>query len=268
MAKKICLVDDEEDIREIVKHLLMTKNYEIHTARNGKEGMELIDAVKPDLAVLDLMMPGMSGLEMCKRLRASEEFSNLPILVLSAVARDSDKPEQYWAAGLQSDDFIRKPFEPNDLLARVEYLLRRDDYKKTEPQGDVGGETTQAQSAAVNDSKPAGVSGTPEDVARTFIESWNTRAFDKEYDCLGEEMTYNLSKREYVQRRLSSWDDLNGSVIQQTMKRTLACRERGETATLVTERGEKRGSHEKVTKETYSFKKSPHGWKITRVSRS
>lgn len=263
MTKQICLVDDEEDIIQIVSALLETKDFEVHTARNGLQGMELIEMVKPDLAILDLMMPGMSGLEMCKKLRASEEFRDLPILVLSAIARDSDKPEEYWAAGLRSDDFIRKPFEPMNLLARVEYLLRRGDYKSSTPPPKPAAATGQPVQA---DSGSAGnIDASPEDVVRQFIQSWNTGDFGLEFDCLGPEMQYNLSRQEYVSRRMSTYDETGNSQEEHICSAILQSQIDGETASILCERQTKRGAVSRRKRESYKLRNSSNGWKIIQV---
>ncbi|MBN1517208.1 response regulator [Candidatus Sumerlaeota bacterium] len=262
MPKTICIVDDEDDIIQLVRALLEHKNFEVHTARNGLLGMELIQEVKPDLAILDLMMPGMSGLEMCKRLRASEEFRDLPILVLSAIARDSDKPEEYWAAGLQSDDFIRKPFDPANLQARVEYLLRRAEYKSTVPRpGAAGG----SQGANGGGEKISHEDLSPEDVVRQFIQSWNGADFGLEFDCLGKEMQYNLSRQEYVSRRMSTYNE-NGRDQEEHICYAFLQKQIDENAaSIICERQVKRGISTKRTRESYKLSKTAEGWKIVQV---
>ena len=272
MSKVICLVDDEEDIRAVISTLLVSKGYTVHEAANGLEGMEIIDQHNPDLAILDLMMPGISGLEMCKRLRDSEKFNKLPIIVLSAIAQDSDKPSSYWAAGLQSDDFIRKPFEPLDLLGRVEFLLRRGGYvshggKQTKAEGvpespDVEG----AIDAPPPKKSPIAVDSlSPEDVVKTFIESWNNCEFESEYECLGAEMRYNMSRSDYAARRLSTWNESNGVNIKQLFMKSLESAVEGETATVTCHRQNTNASRVENKKETYQLKRTEEGWKIIRV---
>ena len=120
--KKVLIVEDEQDILQLVKLYLEKEGFQAVTAMTGPEGLRRIKAEKPDLVVLDLMLPEMDGLEVCKRLRAAPDTAMLPIIMLTAKAEESDT-----IIGLElgADDYVTKPFSPKELVARVKVLLRR-----------------------------------------------------------------------------------------------------------------------------------------------
>ena len=120
--KKILIVEDEQDILQLVKHYLEKEGFRPVTAMSGLEALKKVKEDKPDLVVLDLMLPEMDGLEVCKRLRSVPDTAMLPILMLTAKAEESDT-----VVGLElgADDYVTKPFSPKALVARVKALLRR-----------------------------------------------------------------------------------------------------------------------------------------------
>ncbi|MDQ7821953.1 MAG: response regulator transcription factor [Candidatus Eremiobacteraeota bacterium] len=117
--KKILLVEDEEEIRDFVKRYLLRENYLILEAGDGKEALGLVSAEEPDMIILDLMIPGIEGLEVLREIRRDR---GTPILILSARNEETDR-----VVGLElgADDFVSKPFSPRELIARVKALLRR-----------------------------------------------------------------------------------------------------------------------------------------------
>ncbi|MBU3217227.1 response regulator transcription factor [Clostridium estertheticum] len=117
--KKILIVDDEEDIRNIVSIYLENNDFETVKVENGIKALEVIDKEKIELAILDVMMPDMDGITLCIKIR---EKTNMPIIMLSAKDQDMDK-----VMGLTcgADDYVAKPFNPIELLARVRAQLRR-----------------------------------------------------------------------------------------------------------------------------------------------
>lgn len=121
----ILVVDDDREIAQLVEIHLLTEGYHVYKANNGKKGLELLEKEDIKLVILDIMMPGMDGLEMCKWIR---EVSSIPIIVLSAKSTDFDK-----IVGLSAgaDDYVIKPFNPLELIARVKSQLRR--YTKLNP---------------------------------------------------------------------------------------------------------------------------------------
>jgi DNA-binding response OmpR family regulator len=119
MPKKILVVDDEPKIAEICQDYLKAAGYEVVTAMTGPEGLAAARREKPDLVVLDLMLPEMDGLDVCRALRRE---SDVPIIMLTARVEETDK-----LIGLEigADDYITKPFSPRELVARVRVVLRR-----------------------------------------------------------------------------------------------------------------------------------------------
>ncbi len=116
---RVLVVDDEEQIRRALKSVLEARHYEVDLAESAEEGIELTALRTPDIIVLDLTLPGMSGLDACRRLR---EWYHGPILILSV--RDSDD-DKIAALDLGADDYLTKPFSTGELLARIRALLRR-----------------------------------------------------------------------------------------------------------------------------------------------
>lgn len=120
-VKKILAVDDEESILKVVDYALSEAGYEVHTARDGSGAEFMFEQVRPDLVILDVMLPGTSGLDIAKNLRAT---SNVPIIMLSARGDEVDR-----ILGLEfgADDYVTKPFSPRELVSRVRAILRRVD---------------------------------------------------------------------------------------------------------------------------------------------
>ncbi len=119
METKIILIDDEPEILSLVKDYLSREGFEILTATNGTDGLKLIKDESPDLVLLDWMLPGMNGLEICRKLR---ETSSIPIIMLTAKSEEIDR-----VLGLEfgADDYVVKPFSLRELLARIRTVLRR-----------------------------------------------------------------------------------------------------------------------------------------------
>jgi phosphate regulon transcriptional regulator PhoB len=122
MPSRVLIVEDEPDIRELVVHHLKREGYQVSTAASGEEALRQVHASLPDLVLLDLMMPAMDGLEVCRRLRQDPGTATLPIVMLTAKGDEVDR-----VIGLEigADDYVVKPFSPKELLARVRAVLRR-----------------------------------------------------------------------------------------------------------------------------------------------
>lgn len=122
MTAKVLVVEDEEPLALLLRYNLESDGFDVHVANNGEEAEISIDEDPPDLIVLDWMLPGVSGLELCRRLRASRETRNIPILMLTARGEESDK-----LRGLSTgaDDYMVKPFSVPELMARIRAILRR-----------------------------------------------------------------------------------------------------------------------------------------------
>lgn len=119
---KILVVDDEEPIQELLRFNLEKEGYIVRVAKDGQEALQDVENDQPDLLVLDLMLPGMDGLEVCRKLRSNPKFQQIPIIMLTAKGEEFDK-----VLGLElgADDYMTKPFSPRELLARIKARLRR-----------------------------------------------------------------------------------------------------------------------------------------------
>ncbi len=122
VVARILVADDDVDIRELVEFKLSTLGHEIVTVADGAAAVDACKQGRPDLAVLDVMMPGVSGLDAIRQIRADPSLADLPIILLTARAQESD-----FETGFDSgaDDYITKPFSPRELAARVQALLSR-----------------------------------------------------------------------------------------------------------------------------------------------
>ena len=120
---RILVVDDDPDIRELLAMTLeLFGDFEVHTAADGEAGLATAIDIRPDLVVLDWMMPKWDGLEVCQRLRALPETSEIPVVLLTARAREADIHEGLDAG---ADDYVVKPFDVQNLVDRVRTLLAR-----------------------------------------------------------------------------------------------------------------------------------------------
>ncbi len=120
--KKILIVDDEPDVRDVIRIVLESENYETQEASNGAEGLEKISKRPPDLIILDFMMPKMNGPDVCQALKKDLLLRHIPIIMLTGRGELADKVKGINAG---ADDYILKPFEPTELIARVKMSLRR-----------------------------------------------------------------------------------------------------------------------------------------------
>lgn len=118
----ILIVDDEQDILDLISYNLSKEGYKVHTAANGIQAVDVANAVRPDLVILDVMMPGMDGFEVCRTLRKQPETAAAAIMFLTAKAGEID---QVLGLELGADDYIQKPISPRVLIARVKTILRR-----------------------------------------------------------------------------------------------------------------------------------------------
>ena len=121
-TRTILVVEDEEDIRALVRYNLEAEGFAVLDASDGERGLNLAAKERPALIVLDLMLPGLSGLEVCRLLQSKEDTAHIPILILTARATEIDK-----VLGLEmgADDYVTKPFSPREFVARVKAILRR-----------------------------------------------------------------------------------------------------------------------------------------------
>ena len=121
MSKKILVADDEPNIVAALEFLLQRNGFEVKVARNGDEALALVETCKPDLVLLDVMMPVRSGYEVCKRMREHDEWRHIKIIMLSAKGRDAEVNK---GLSMGADLYIPKPFSTRDLVSKVYALLR------------------------------------------------------------------------------------------------------------------------------------------------
>jgi CheY-like chemotaxis protein len=120
-SKKILIVDDESSLRTLLKAVLDSEpGYELQEASNGDEALELITQSKPDLIILDVMMPGQSGFEVCEKIKRNNQLKDIIVLILTAKGQKTD---QEWASSVGADCFLSKPFSPLELINLIENLL-------------------------------------------------------------------------------------------------------------------------------------------------
>ncbi len=122
MAPSIMVVEDEPEIRELLSFTITRAGHDVVTAESAEQALQLLDRGLPELLVIDWMLPGMSGIDLAKRLRLDELTASLPIIMLTARGEEADKLKSF-DSGV--DDYVTKPFSPKELMARVKALLRR-----------------------------------------------------------------------------------------------------------------------------------------------
>jgi two-component system alkaline phosphatase synthesis response regulator PhoP len=122
MATSVLVVEDEPDIRDLLAFHLEREGFQVRLARTGTDGLRQVQAVAPDLIILDLMLPELDGLEVCRRLRRDPATSSIPVIMLTA---RGDEVDRVVGLELGADDYVTKPFSPKELVARVRAVLRR-----------------------------------------------------------------------------------------------------------------------------------------------
>ena len=121
-AERVMVIEDEADILEVIEYNLIREGFQVTTSRDGEGGLQRVRDDRPDLVLLDLMLPGLDGIEICRRLREDPVTRTIPVIMVTAKGEESDI-----VLGLEigADDYIAKPFSPKELVARVKAVLRR-----------------------------------------------------------------------------------------------------------------------------------------------
>ena len=122
MGKKLLIVEDEEDLRIVLQYSLQKEGFIVHTTSHGSEGITLCKKVKPDLVILDLNLPDMSGIDVCSTIRSTSGIENVAILMLTAKTQEQDRVKGFEVG---ADDYVLKPFSTKELILRNKALLRR-----------------------------------------------------------------------------------------------------------------------------------------------
>lgn len=131
---KIVVIEDEADILEIIDYNLSKEGYEVCSALDGEEGLQLVKKEVPDLVLLDLMLPGLDGIEVCRKLKAGAATQSISIIMVTAKGEESDI---VLGLGMGADDYVTKPFSPRELMARVKSVLRRGSLKEDNAQNQI-----------------------------------------------------------------------------------------------------------------------------------
>ncbi len=131
MPKRILIIEDEKDIRDLLQHYLKREGYQVENAPDGSTGLKKISQEKFDIVLLDLMLPQVEGLEVCRILRSKPETAHIPLIMITAKGEEADR-----IVGLEmgADDYITKPFSPREVVARVKALFRRLEKPETKGQ--------------------------------------------------------------------------------------------------------------------------------------
>jgi len=134
---KILTVDDDPNLQKVLKKLLESKSYQVVQALDGEEGLRKVIEEKPDLIILDVIMPGKSGFDVCRELKTDEKyyfFSRIPVLMLTVYPDDREKMHLSMREGMtmEAEDYMHKPIDPKELLRRVEQLLNKKELNKAD----------------------------------------------------------------------------------------------------------------------------------------
>ena len=131
MKETILIVEDEKDIAKMLEYNLKKEGFKIFSVHDGEDALDYAQGKQPDLVILDLMLPGIDGLEVCKTLKKERKTAGIPIIMLTAKSQESDK-----VVGLElgADDYMTKPFSPRELIARIKAVLRRINEKNKLPE--------------------------------------------------------------------------------------------------------------------------------------
>ena len=130
-ATKVVVIEDEPDILELIEYNLRREGFEVATATSGRSGLSVIGREQPDIVLLDLLLPGLDGLDVCRRLRAVDSTRDLPVIMVTARGEESDV---VLGLGVGADDYIHKPFSPRELIARIRAVLRRGGVRERDPE--------------------------------------------------------------------------------------------------------------------------------------
>ena len=126
--KKILIADDEPNIVAAIEFLLQQRGYEVHVARNGEEALNLVEAFRPDLVLLDVMMPKKSGYEVCARIRERADWRHIKVVMLSAKGREAEVNK---GMSMGADLYVTKPFSTRELMAKLKDLLDQESQRGT-----------------------------------------------------------------------------------------------------------------------------------------
>jgi len=126
--RRILIAEDSDFQRSILKAIVESEpTFKVIEARDGEEAWKVIEKQKPDLALLDVMMPKVNGLDICFRMKGDTNYKNIPVMIVTASSQDTGKTDEYWRDRARADDFITKPFKSIDIIRRIKKLI--EDYE-------------------------------------------------------------------------------------------------------------------------------------------
>lgn len=128
VRQAVLVVEDEEDIRELVSYNLLKEGYQVAGVASGEDALAAVESKTPDLILLDIMLPGLDGLRVCRKLKENPKFQSIPVIMLTA---KGEEPDIVAGLNMGADDYVTKPFSPKVLLARVQAVLRRAEVEHT-----------------------------------------------------------------------------------------------------------------------------------------
>ena len=120
----VLIADDSKSIVNIVSVVLRARGIETIEAYNGTKAWKLLESRDPDMAILDILMPGQDGLKLCGRIKAHPKMKTMPVMIMTSITKDSDLADGFWRLGTQADEFVTKPFDPFEMADKVEKLLK------------------------------------------------------------------------------------------------------------------------------------------------
>ena len=179
MRETVLIVEDEKDIIKMLEYNLGKEGFKTLSARDGEHALDMARGAHPDLVILDLMLPGMDGLEVCKNLKRDTKTASIPVIMLTAKSQESDK-----IVGLElgADDYMTKPFSPRELIARIKAVLRRVKEKDILPEalkiGDVTIDFSKIAVAIKN--KPIELTSKEFELLKTLIQA-KGRVLSRDY---------------------------------------------------------------------------------------
>jgi len=176
--KRVLIIEDDRDIVELVRYNLANEGFQVSAAYDGTTGLATVKKTAPDLLLLDLMLPKLPGLEICREIRRDESLNRLPILMLTARGEEADR-----VVGLEmgADDYVTKPFSPRELIARVKALLRRAELPSDVPRAvEIGKLTIDPASYRVSHSGKPVVLSTLEFRLLYYLASRPNRVFTRD----------------------------------------------------------------------------------------
>jgi len=179
--EKVVVIEDEADILEVVRYNLAREGFRVLTCRDGEEGLATVRREAPDLVLLDLMLPGLDGIELCRRLQSDPVTAAIPLIMVTAKGEESDV---VLGLAVGADDYVAKPFSPKELVARVKAVLRRGPLKLEQGAGERivrGGLTIDAGRHQVSvDGEPVTLTATELRLLH-FLASHSGRVFGRDH---------------------------------------------------------------------------------------